>query len=122
MNPEKYIGNARWIESLYNKTNLLFNCQVWFSNRRAKWRRNKNIMNLQAMRQSSVFGGYCHLCHDYELPGRSCQSSLRGLEAPLSYNPPHCESCGRFEGHFRALPGTIKDTSSPEYGVRELAR
>lgn len=78
------------------------------------------MMNLQTIRQSSVFGGYCHLCHDYEMPDGSC-SSLRDLESSLAYNPPRYTSFNRFEGHFRALPGIEKDTSSSEY-IREFAR
>ena len=74
------------------------------------------MMNLQAMRQSSVFASYCHLCRDYELPERACSNMhVRGFEPQLSYTPPRFEPYSRIEGHFRplvALPS--KNSSSPE--------
>ena len=75
------------------------------------------MMNLQAMRQSSMLAGYCHLCHDYELPDRACSNiHVRGLEPQLSYTPSRFEPYSRIEGHFRPLAGLpSKNSSSPEY-------
>ena len=74
-------------------------------------------MNLQAMRQSSVFAmSYCHLCRDYELPERACSNMpVRGFEPQISYTPPRFEPYSRIEGHFRPLVALqSKNSSSPE--------
>ncbi|XP_046851850.1 paired box protein Pax-6-like [Xenia sp. Carnegie-2017] len=84
--------------------------QVWFSNRRAKFRRNRNMQSVRSP-SSPVFAGYYHMYHGFEYPERPFSSiNVRPYTSPPF--EPYSVQRSRFSRPHSSL---LSNNSSLEY-------